>query len=134
MAGEIDLQRLLAGMRPSMSETAFAFATAKSPQDVPASVSIIGSFNEDEGVTVIAPQDQLARTGLTQSGPFAKISLAVHSSLAAVGLTATIATSLAQGGISANIVAGYFHDHIFVPWDERHAALDILSDLGARRV
>ena len=134
MAGEIDLQRLLSGMRPSMSETAFAFATARSLQDVPASVSIIGSFNEDEGVTVIAAQDQLACTGLTQSGPFAKISLAVHSSLAAVGLTAKIATSLAQGGIGANIVAGYFHDHIFVPWDERHAALDILSDLGAERV
>jgi len=134
MAGETDLQRLLAGMRPSMSETAFAFATARSLQDVPASVSIIGCFNEDEGVTVIATLDQLARTGLMQSGPFAKISLAVHSSLAAVGLTAKISTSLAQGGISANIVAGYFHDHIFVPWEERHAALDILSDLGAERI
>ena len=134
MAGETDLQRLLAGMRPSMSETAFAFATARSLQDVPASVSIIGCFNEDEGVTVIATLDQLARTGLMQSGPFAKISLAVHSSLAAVGLTAKIATSLAQRGISANIVAGYFHDHIFVPWEERHAALDILNDLGAGRI
>jgi hypothetical protein len=134
MAGETDLQRLLAGMRPSMSETAFAFATARSLQDVPASVSIIGCFNEDEGVTVIATLDQLARTGLMQSGPFAKISLAVHSSLAAVGLTAKISTSLAQGGISANIVAGYFHDLIFVPWEERHAALDILSDLGAERI
>ena len=134
MAGETDLQRLLAGMRPSMSEMAFAFATARSLQDVPASVSIIGCFNEDEGVTVIATLDQLARTGLMQSGPFAKISLAVHSSLAAVGLTAKISTSLAQGGISANIVAGYFHDHIFVPWEERHAALDILSDLGAERI
>jgi len=134
MAGETDLQRLLAGMRPSMSETAFAFATARSLQDVPASVSIIGCFNEDEGVTVIATLDQLARTGLMQSGPFAKISLAVHSSLAAVGLTAKISTSLAHGGISANIVAGYFHDHIFVPWEERHAALDILSDLGAERI
>ena len=133
MAGEIDLRRLLAGMRPSMSETAFAFATARSLQDVPASVSIIGSFNEDEGVTVIAPQDQLARTELTQSGPYAKIGLAVHSSLAAVGLTAKIATSLAQRGIGANIVAGYFHDHIFVPWDARHVALDILDNLGTER-
>jgi len=134
MAGETDLRKLLAGMRPAMSETAFAFATAGSLQDVPASVSIIGCFNEDEGVTVIATLDQLARTGLMQSGPFAKISLAVHSSLAAVGLTAKISTSLAHGGISANIVAGYFHDHIFVPWEERHAALDILSDLGAERI
>jgi len=134
MAGETDLQRLLAGMRPAMSETAFAFATAGSLQDVPASVGIIGSFEEDEGVTVIAPRDQLARTDLTQSGPFAKISLAVHSSLAAVGLTATIASSLAHRGISANFVAGYFHDHVFVPWEERHAALEILSGLEADRV
>lgn len=133
MTGETDLQRLLADMRPSMSKTAFAFATAGSLRDVPESVTVIGCFNEDEGVTVIAALDQLAPTGLTQSGPFAKISLAVHSSLTAVGLTATIATSLAQKGVSANIVAGYFHDHVFVPWDKRHAALEILNDLGAER-
>ena len=134
MTGETDLQRLLADMRPSMSERAFAFATTPSLKDVPASVSIIGSFCEDEGVTVIAPWDQLARTGLMRSAPFARISLAVHSSLAAVGLTAKIATSLAHDGISANIVAGYFHDHVFVPWEQRHVALDILSELGAERI
>lgn len=133
MIGEIDLQKLLGGMDPTLDEVAFAFATVRSIQDVQASVRIIGSFNEDEGVTIIAPSDQIGPTGLTQSGPFAKISLRIHSSLAAVGLTATIATSLAQAGISANIVAGFFHDHIFVPWDDRQVALHILSGLGTEQ-
>ena len=130
MTGETDLQKLLDGMRPTMTEVAFAFATTRSLQDVPASVGIIGSFNEDEGVTIIAHSDHRAPTGFIQSGPFAKISLGIHSSLAAVGLTAKIATSLTEEGISANIVAGFFHDHIFVPWDDRHLALQILNGLG----
>ena len=131
MTGETDLQKLLDGMRPSITDGAFAFATARSLEDVPTSVQPIGSFKEDEGVTIIAPLDQIARTKLPQSGPFAQITLAVHSSLFAVGLTAKIATALGQAGISANIVAGFFHDHIFVPWDDRHAALQILKDLGS---
>lgn len=133
MNGETNLQKLLEGMRPSMSEEIFAFATARSLDDVPPSIHVIGSFVEDEGVTIIATADQLRRTSLAQSGPFAKISLAVHSSLTAVGLTAAIATALAGEGISANVVAGYFHDHIFVPWDQRSHALDVLANLATAR-
>ena len=130
MTGETDLQKLLGGIGPSLSEEMFAFATAESLEDIPASVSIIGSFNEDEGLTIIAPMEQVAQTGLVQSGPFAKISLSVHSSLTAVGLTAKITTALDQESISANIVAGFFHDHVFVPWKDRHAAMRVLGDLG----
>lgn len=134
MEGETHLQKLLEGMQPSVSEEIFAFATARSLVEVPAYVSVIGSFIEDEGVTIIATSDQIRRTSLVQSEPFAKISLAVHSSLTSVGLTAAIATALAGEGISANVVAGYFHDHIFVPWERRHAAFDVLTSLGCKDV
>ena len=61
---------------------------------------------------------------------WARIALQVHSSLAAVGLTARVAESLAARGISANMVAAYHHDHVFVPWPQRHEALIILENLA----
>jgi len=60
---------------------------------------------------------------------FRKISLRVHSSLEAVGLTAAFATQLSDEGISANVVAGYFHDHIFVPRQDAERAITALNQL-----
>jgi hypothetical protein len=60
-----------------------------------------------------------------------RISLTVHSSLAAVGLTAAVATALAREGISANVVAGSYHDYLLVPWDRRDAAMAALAELAA---
>jgi len=60
------------------------------------------------------------------TGEWARISLGVHSSLEAVGLTAILSARLAEAGISANIVAALHHDHIFVPWDRRDEALAAL--------
>ena len=133
MTGEADLRKLLAGMRPSLSDTAFAFATLASRQEIPATAEIVATFKEEEGLSVIAPLDEIVLAGINHSGPWAKITLTIHSSLSAVGLTAAIATALAQEGISANVVAAYFHDHIFVPWNDRHEALRILDDLGSEQ-
>ena len=79
-------------------------------------------IREDEGLTSICPDDE---------GQWARISLEVHSSLEAVGLTAVISSRLAQEGISANIVAGGLHDHLFVPWDRREEALALLRRLDS---
>jgi uncharacterized protein len=75
---------------------------------------------EDEGLTSIHADPE---------GQWARISLDVHSSLKAVGLTATLSSRLAEHGISANIVAAVNHDHLFVPWDRREDALAALSSL-----
>lgn len=76
-------------------------------------------IREDEGTTVIRPGKGWAR-----------ITLQVHSSLAAIGLTARVAESLAARGISANMVAAFHHDHVFVPWGRRDEALKILDNLS----
>ncbi|XHR98735.1 transporter [Sphingomonas sp. DBB INV C78] len=81
-------------------------------------------IREDEGETVIAED---------ADGGWARISLTIHSSLAAVGLTAAISTALAKAGISANVVAGHYHDHIFVPWDRRIDAMAVLNQLSGDR-
>ena len=61
---------------------------------------------------------------------WARITLGVHSSLDAVGLTARVAAALTEYGITANIIAALRHDHVFVPWDRRDEALAALRGLS----
>ena len=77
-------------------------------------------MRDDEGLTLIQPDP---------AGEWARISLGVHSSLDAVGLTAALSSRLAEAGISANIIAAQFHDHLFVPWNRREEALACLRSI-----
>jgi hypothetical protein len=60
------------------------------------------------------------------------VTLQVHSSLDAVGLTAAVAQELADHGISCNVVAGSFHDHLFVPYDRGDEVVGLLTALASR--
>ena len=80
-------------------------------------------IREEEGVTAIIAGD---RAGM----PFARITLTVHSALEGVGLTAAVSGALAKAGIACNVVAGYHHDHLFVPWERRDEALGVLQRLA----
>jgi len=119
LTGERDLARLLQTMEPRLHADRHAIrllAAAEAPP--PTAFALI---DEDEGRTLIAAEP---------GGDWARISLTVHSDLAAVGLTAALSRALADAGISANVVAGYHHDHILVPWAHRHEALAALTALG----
>jgi hypothetical protein len=94
---------------------------------VPAGIVPFAIIGEDEGQTLVAPVAQLAAHAIDLAPGWAKISLRLQSSLEAVGLTAAIAGRLAEAGISANMIAGYLHDHVFVPWARREEALAILG-------
>lgn len=58
------------------------------------------------------------------------ITLEVHSALDAIGLTAEVSRSLANAGISRNVLAGYFHDHLLVPANRTQEALDVLIEFS----
>ena len=93
-------------------------------------------FREAEGVTLIvrhakAQSSQLAAQVTDMAGPFACITCQVHSSLEAVGLTAAMAQALTRHNISANVVAGFYHDHLFVAAREATRACEVLAGLGA---
>ena len=90
-------------------------------------------IREAEGVTLIAPVSVLAGLGIDPGPTMARISLTIHSALEAVGLTAAFSGALAAEGISANVVAGFHHDHIFLPWDRRDAAMAVLRSCGTWR-
>ena len=62
------------------------------------------------------------------------ITLRVHSDRHAVGLTAAFATALGQAGISCNVVAAAYHDHLFVAADAADRAVAVLQELATRPV
>lgn len=113
-----DLAGMLAGMAPMLDARRWAFALVKGAPPEEAFAII----REDEGTTAILPDP---------AGDFARITLMVHSALDGVGLTAAVAGALAQKGIACNVVAGFHHDHLFVPWERRGEALEILQHLAA---
>lgn len=117
MAGERDLARLLQGLRPKLYPERYSFAATL---DTTLQDGEFALIREDEGLTSIQPSPE---------GEWARISLEVHSSLEAVGLTAELSARLTEKGISPNIVAALHHDHLFVPWDRRDEALAILHGL-----
>ena len=67
--------------------------------------------------------------GLAYDFVAAWITLQVHSALGAVGLTAAVSGALAGAGISCNVLAGAFHDHLLVPHDRADAAVTVLQAL-----
>jgi len=129
--GETDLVELLRAMRPSLAPAEYGFGVLPPGAPTPAGLRPFATVEEAEGRTLVAPVAELARAGVPHSPGWARISLAVHSSLSAVGLTARLATALADAGMSANVVAGYHHDHLFVPWPRRHDAVAALAALAA---
>ena len=91
----------------------------------------IGTFREKEGLTLIITTDDALSNGIRFDNVYKLISLTVHSSLNAVGLTAAIATKLASKDISANVVAAYYHDHIFAQKEKAGQATEAVVELQA---
>ena len=131
MTGENNLQCLLRSMSPGLLEGEYVFCSISNAQygDY-AEAMPIASFTEAEGLTLVLLRDTAESLGLSFQGGFRCITLGVHSSLQAVGLTAAVSGALAENGISANVIAAYFHDNIFVPTELASRALDILLEPG----
>ncbi|WP_037890960.1 ACT domain-containing protein [Streptomyces viridochromogenes] len=130
MAGERDLQKLLSGMRPELNPGRYVFTTVEG--GVPAGVTAVVTVAEPEGRTVVARQEEADAAGLAYDYVAGWITLRVHSALEAVGLTAAVSRALADAGLSCNVVAGFHHDHLFVPVEDAGRAVAVLEDLARR--
>jgi uncharacterized protein len=128
MTGEINLQKLLRGMQPKHNKGEYVYCAVESKTDA-AQLNPLCMFAEEESVTVILPKSKADAMSLNYSTTFAWITLTIHSALEAVGLTSAVAKALTEANISCNVVAAYYHDHIFVPIKDATRAMEVLQIL-----
>ena len=130
MAGETNLRHLIKNASPFLHEGEFVFCAILEGTviDLQNAVAI---FREKEAVTLVVPKAFAVDLKLQYEGIFSWVTLQVHSSLEAVGLTAVFSTALARAGISCNVMAAYYHDHIFVPQQDAERAMHVLQHLNA---
>jgi hypothetical protein len=126
VSGETDLNALLRGMSPRLHPGAYVYVLAPAE---PVAADPIVVIREDEGTTWVLPRDEADALGLTYDFVAAWITLEVRSALEAVGLTAAVAQALTGAGISANVIAGLHHDHLFVPYERGQEAVDVLGSI-----
>lgn len=130
MGGERDLRRLLVGLRPRLRPEPVVYTRAST---VPPGVRALATVVEDEGLTIVCPRGDADTAGLEYNYVAAWITLEAHSALDAVGLTAAVAAALADAGLSCNVLAGFFHDHLLVPFEDGPRAVAVLRALSASR-
>ena len=133
MSGETDLHTLLQTMKPQLNEGKYVFCVLDSLKTA-YTLAPLCMFREKEGVTVIIPKAQADEIELPYPVICAWITLTVHSSLEAVGLTAAVSKALTDAKISCNVIAAYYHDHIFVPVKDSEQAMSTLKRLTANSI
>ncbi len=126
--GETVLAELLRSMQPVLNPGVYVYAFVPPATEL-TGISCLATFREAEGLTVILEEAEALRLGWPLLFRAAWLTLTIHSDLEAVGLTAAFATALAEAGISCNVVAAAYHDHIFVPIESGPAALAVLQTL-----
>ena len=128
MSGEKNLSKLLANLSPALTEEEYVFCTfIDSSYGDFLELKPVASMMEKEGLSLVLEKKKAEMANIKFQSSFRCISLGVHSDLISIGLTAKISSALCENGISSNIIAGYFHDHVFVPSDQSVRALEILS-------
>lgn len=130
MSGEKDLAILLKSMKPQYNAGEYVFCTISNPESIHNSDTVM-SFREEEGTTLILRKEIADTYHLEYSFVASWITLTVHSSLEAVGLTAAFSKALAEKQISCNVVSGFYHDHIFVTQGDTDKAMEILNSFSA---
>lgn len=126
MNGEKNLEILLKTMKPKMNLGEFVFCEVENLEKIKLN-EIVMSFREEESITIITKKEIADKLNLKYSFIASWITLTIHSSLEAVGLTAAFSKALSKKGISCNVVAAFYHDHIFVDKKDTQKAMEILN-------
>lgn len=125
MSGERYLGALLAGLAPERRHGEVVVVAVRDAAGLPALATVV----EEDAVTVVLRRPDADRLGLPYDWVAAWVTLTVHSSWEAVGMTAAVAAALTEAGIACNVLAGFRHDHLLVPVAQADEALRILAAL-----
>ena len=132
MSGSTNLSHLLRSANPLLDHEEYVFVSVPAGYGDNAGWQPLAAIAEDEGLTFVLRRSIADANDLDYEETFRRITLQVHSSLSAVGLTAAFSAVLADAGISANVIAAYYHDHIFVPSADAERAMTALAGLADR--
>lgn len=127
------LQDLIKQLSPELDSRSYVYCTVPDAKygDLEKLRPIV-SLAELEGLTLVIPLEQARAEGLDYYRVFRRITLKGHSSLEALGLTSVVTSLLAEHGITTNVVAGFYHDHMFVPSDRTDEAMQALKELASQ--
>jgi uncharacterized protein len=128
--GEKDLVKLCASLNPVMALPIYVFCSFPDFM-LPDGLATFCTVREREGMTAVVEQSDAQRLRLPYTYESRLITLMVHSSLEAVGFIAVISRELAQARIPCNAIAGYCHDHIFVPVERAEESMTLLKAIAA---
>ncbi|MGD9679500.1 MAG: ACT domain-containing protein [Vulcanibacillus sp.] len=123
-----NLKELLSTMEPILNKGVYVYSSIPFDSDM-SKLKPIAIFKEQEGLTIITDEQNAIESNLHILFSAAWITLKVQSDLKSVGLTAAFSTALGNANISCNVVAGAFHDHIFVPIEASDNAMKVLLEL-----
>jgi len=113
---EKDLAKLCASLNPVMAQPAYVYCSFID-FGLPIGLVPFCTVREDEGLTAVIGRLDAERLRLPYT---------FESRLITV-----ISRTLAQAGIPCNAIAGYCHDHIFVPVDRAEEAMTLLNKIAA---
>lgn len=129
MLGEKKISLLIQGMTPKLNSGEYVFCTVADVSNINRTDTIC-EFKESEGVTIVLERNKADALKLPYEYVASWITLEIHSSLEAVGLTALFSAELAKHEISCNVISGYYHDHIFVGVKDANNAIQALINLS----
>jgi hypothetical protein len=126
--GATDLRAMLATLEATARPDDYVYAVIA--PDHPAVELAHATIREVEGLSVVLRRADADAHGVAHEFVAAWLTLTVHSSLEAIGLTAAFSRGLGEAGISCNVIAGFHHDHILVPVSECAHALEVIRSLS----
>jgi hypothetical protein len=122
------LDDALRNLTVDLDPETYVFVSLEAPA---AELDAIACVDEPQGTTYVIKESTANQQGLNGTFRCRRITLAVPTDLNLVGFIARIATELASHDIACNVMAGYHHDHLFVPEHRAAHAMAVLSRLAA---